>query len=95
MQSTSKHSGVLGVQSAILNKGKTILTGVSLTAAAADVVVTIYDSLTAANAIAFQHTLDISLNGIGQYVQLPDVKCSDGAFVAITGTGAEVIVHYK
>ena len=95
MTTTSKSSGVLGVQSAALNVGRTILTGVSVTAAAADVVVIIYDSLTAANKIAFQHTTDLSLVGLSQYIELPNVRCEVGAFVVVTGTGAEVIVHYK
>jgi len=41
---TNKSSGNLGVSSAILNDGKAILAGVNLTAAAADVTITIYEA---------------------------------------------------
>ena len=95
MDSTSTSSGDLGVSNAQVVTGKAILTGVNIHAAAADVVVIIYDNTSAAGTILFKYTLDFSLSNLAEYHQLPDVKAKNGLWVVVTGTGANVIVHYK
>jgi len=95
MNTTSKSSGDLGVSAAQLVVGKSILTGVNIHAAAADVVVTIYDNTSAAGTILFKYTLDLSLEGLAKYICLPDVRADTGLWVVVTGTGANVVVHYK
>lgn len=95
MDTTSKSSGDLGVSNAQLVVGQAILTGVNIHAAAADVVVTIYDNTAASGTILFKYTLDLSLEGLAKYIQLPDVKAKNGLWVVVTGTGGNVIVHYK
>lgn len=95
MTTTSISSGDLGVSDAQLATGKAILTGVNLHAAAADVVITIYDNTAASGTKLFQYTLDITVEGLSTYIALPDIRASLGLWVTVTGTGAVAIVHYK
>ena len=92
---TSKSSGDLGVSDATVVDGQAIITGVSIKAAAADVVVIIYDNTAASGTKVFDYTLDFSLKGLSEYIKLPEVKCKTGMRVVVTGTGAVVIVHYR
>ena len=92
---TSKSSGDLGVSNAQAIVGHTILTGVSIKAAAADVVVTLYDNTAASGTKVLDYTHDFSLNGLAVYVPLPDVKCTNGVWGVVTGAGAVVILHYR
>lgn len=95
MHPTSKSSGDLGVSNAQLHVGKSILTGVNMHAAAADVVVTIYDNTAASGKLIFKYTLDIDVESKAKYVPVPYVRADNGLWVVVTGTGAEVVVHYK
>jgi len=95
MSATSVTSGDLGVSNAQLVTGKAILTGINLHAAAADVVITIYDNTAASGTIIFKYTLDISVEGLAKYVEIPDVRADNGLWVVVTGTGANAVVHYR
>ena len=96
MNTTSKSSGDLGVTAGTqVVIGKSVLTGVNIHAAAADVSVTIYDNTSAAGKILFHYTLDITVEGLGAMVSIPDVRSDTGLFVVTTGVGAGVLVHYK
>jgi len=96
MNGSSKNSGDLGVTAGdTLHTGKAFLTGVSISAAAADVVVTIYDNTAASGTVVLKYTLDISVDGLSTYVHLPHVRCDTGLTAVVTGTGAVVMVHYK
>jgi len=95
MHPTSKSSGDLGVSSAQLHLGKSVLTGVNIHAAAADVVVTIYDNTAASGKIIFKYTLDITQEGLAKYLCLPAVRADLGLFVVVTGAAANVIVHWR
>ena len=96
MNTTSKSSGILGVQSAQLFLGKSILCGVNINAVAADTVVTIHDNSSAAGKVIFKYTFDISADlGLSEYIELPCVRADVGLFVVVVGAGSEVIVHYK
>lgn len=92
---TNKATGDLGVSSTLVQEGKAILAGVSINAVAADVVVTIFDSLTATGKIIFKYTLDFSLNNLASTLIVPNVRTDNGLFVDITGAGAEVIVYFR
>ena len=93
---TNKSSGVLAVQNAVLNNGTAILDSVNITAAAADVVVTIYDNGTAGSGtIIFQYTLDFTLVGLSVAITNLNIRATNGLWVVITGTGGEAIVSYK
>jgi hypothetical protein len=94
MDSTSR-SLTAAVASAQLRLGRTIVTGVSITAAAADVDVTLYDNTSAAGQKVFQYSLDITTDGDGAYIALPDVLCTTGLYGVVVGAGAVVIVHFK
>jgi len=95
MDTTSKSSGDLGVSNAQLVIGQAVLCGVNIHAAAADVVVTIYDNTSAAGTILFKYTLDFSVDNLATYIALPDVKAKVGLWVVVTGAAGNVIVHYK
>jgi len=95
MNPTNKSSGDLGVSNATLNDGKAILSGVNLHAAAADVVITIYDNTAASGKVLFKYTLDIDVAGLAIYLDLPDIRADNGLYVVVTGTGANAIVHYR
>lgn len=95
MNGSSKASGDLGVSNAQLVEGKSYLTGVNIHAAAADVVVTIYDNTSAAGKIIFKYTHDLSLRGLAEYIKLEDIRADIGLWVVVTGTGANVIIHHK
>ena len=95
MNTTSKSTGILAAGTTLVQDGQAILTGVTIHAAAADVVVTIYDALTATSTALFKYTLDISLAGLATYIELPDVKAKVGLTVVVSGTGGEAVVHYK
>jgi len=95
MHSTSKSSGDLGVSNAQITLGQAIVTGVSIKAAAADVVVILYDNNSAAGVKILDYTHDFSLEGLSVYIPLPSVKCKTGLWGVVTGSGAVVIVHYK
>jgi len=92
---TNKSSGDLGVSNAQLVVGKSILAGVVVHAAAADVVVTIYDNTAASGKLLFKYTLDFSLNNLSAYITIPNVRSDVGLWVVVTGAGAEVVVHYR
>ena len=74
---TNKSSGNLGVSATTLATGKAILAGVNLTAAAADVVITIYDNTAASGKVIFQYTLDIDQAGIAAYIDIPELNISE------------------
>jgi len=95
MNATNKSSGDLGVSATTLNDGKAILVGVNLHAAAADVVITIYDNTAASGKILFKYTLDINVVGLARYIDLPDIRADNGLHVVVTGVGAIAIVHYR
>lgn len=91
----SKSSGILPVDTTNIYDGTAVVTGISITAAAADVTVTLYDELTATGTEICKYILDISLEGLATYVPLPDVKCNTGLTAVVAGVNAEVIVHYR
>ena len=93
--STSKASGDLGVSDAQLVLGKSILTGVNIHAAAADVVVSIFDNTAGSGKLLFKYSLDITLDNLAAYIVLPNIRTDIGLWVVVTGAGAEVVVHFK
>ncbi|MBL4591191.1 MAG: hypothetical protein JKY96_04460 [Phycisphaerales bacterium] len=95
MSNTNKSTGTLTVGTTLINNGVAIVAGVSITAAAADVTVTLYDALTATSTVVFKHILDITIDGLSTYIQLPDIRCTTGLTAVVAGTGAEVQVHYR
>lgn len=95
MSGTSKHTGILTVGNNAIQTGKGILTGLSITAAAADVTVTIYDNTAGSGDVALKYILDINVEGLSTYLQLPEVKCDTGIYAVVAGVGAEVVLHYK
>ena len=92
---TSKSSGDLGVSAATVVDGQAIITGVGIKAVAADVLVIIYDNNAASGTKVFEYEFDFSVEGLSRYVRLPNVKCTKGMHVVVTGAGAVVIVHYR
>ena len=95
MDSTSR-TLVAGVESAQLRLGATIVTGVSITVAAADISVILYDNTSAATPIfQYDSVFDIDAMDKSVYIELPNVKCLTGLWAAVTGVGAVVYVHYK
>jgi len=95
MHPTSKSSGDLGVSDAQITTGQAIVTGVSIKAAAADVVVILYDNTAASGNKILDYTHDFSLEGLSVYLPIPNVKCKLGLWATVTGSGAIVIVHYR
>ena len=96
MHPTCKSTGDLGVTAGVqIATGKGILCGVNIHAAAADVVVTIYDNTSAVGKKIFQYTLDISVEGLAKEVCVPNVRSDVGLYAVVSGTGAIVMVHYK
>ena len=95
MNVTNKSSGDLGVSADTLNDGKAILAGVNLHAAAADVVITIYDNTAASGKVLFKYTLDIDVVGLAIYIDLPDIRADNGLHVVVAGVGAIAVVHYR
>ena len=93
----SKHTGDLGVSNGQVVTGQAILTGVSITVAAADVSVILYDNTSAAAPIAFQYDLDFNDTTMdhSKYIKIPDVKFRAGIWGVVTGTGAVVVLHYR
>lgn len=92
---TNKSSGTLAVSTTLIVTGKAIVAGISITAAAADVTVTLYDALSATGTVIAKHILDINVDGLSTYVTIPSVKCDIGLTAVVAGTGAEVQVHYR
>jgi hypothetical protein len=95
MEAINKSTDTLAVDTTLVVTGAAVVAGISITAAAADVTVTLYDSLTAANTVVAKHILDIDVDGLSTYVPLPNVKCSVGLTAVVAGVGAEVQVHYR
>ena len=96
MDSTSKSSGILDVDTHVVNVGKTIVTGVQFKCAAANCTVILYDNATAASGtVLLSYTVDFDLSDLSAYVQLPDVRADNGLVAVVSGAAAEAIVHYK
>lgn len=95
MSPTNKSTGILAVDTTTIVNGQAIVSGISITAAAADVTVTLYDALSATSTEVAKYLLDISVEGLSAYVPIPDVKCTTGLTAVVAGAGAEVIVHYR
>lgn len=95
MSSTNKSTGTLAVGTTNIMNGQAIVAGISITAAAVDVTVTLYDETTATGTVIAKYILDISLAGLSTYIDLPDVKCTTGLTAVVAGAGAEVQVHYR
>jgi len=95
MSNTNKSTGTLAVDTTLINDGIAIVAGISITAAAADVTVTLYDALTATGTVVAKYILDIDVAGLSTYVELPDIKCNTGLTAVIAGAGAIVQVHYR
>jgi hypothetical protein len=95
MEAINKSSGTLAVGTTLLTTGAAVVAGISITAAAADVTVTLYDAVTATGTVVAHCIHDISLNGLSIYVPLPNVKCSVGLTAVVAGVGAVVQVHYR
>ena len=92
---TSKSTDSIGVSSAQVTLVSSIITGVQITAAAADVTITIYNGTGTSDPVVFYHILDISVAGLSTYMELPNVRCNKGMFVAVAGTGAVCNIHYR
>jgi len=95
MNPTNKSTGILAVDTTLIMTGQAIVSGISITAAAADVTVTLYDALSATGTEVAKYILDISIEGLSTYVALPDIKCTTGLTAVVAGVGAEAIVHYR
>lgn len=95
MEAINKSTGTLAVDTTLIITGAAVVSGISITAAAADVTVTLYDALTATSTVVAKYILDISVEGLSTYVSLPSVKCSVGLTAVVAGVGAEVQVHYR
>ena len=95
MVAINKSTGTLAVDTTNIVKGAAIVAGISITAAAADVTVTLYDALTATSTVVAHYVHDFSLNGLSVYVPIPNVKCTTGLTAVVAGTGAVVQVHYR
>lgn len=92
---TNKNTGDIGVGTTVIATGRSIAAGINIVAAAADVTVTLYDNTAGSGTIVAKYILDITVEGLSTYVMLPDVRCETGLTAVVTGTGAEVIVHYR
>jgi len=95
MEAINKSTGTLAVDTTLIATGAAVVAGISISAAAADVTVTLYDALTATSTVVAKYILDISVEGLSTYVVLPNVKCSVGLTAVVAGTGAVVQVHYR
>ncbi len=95
MKPTNKSTGTLPVDTTIIMNGQAIVAGMSITAAAADVTVTLYDALSATSTVVAKYILDISAAGLSANVELPDIKCNTGLTAVVAGVGAEVQVYYR
>lgn len=95
MNPTNKSTGILAVDTTLIQTGKAIVAGISITAAAADVTVTLYDELTATGTEIAKYILDIDVAGLSTYVDLCDIRCDVGLTAVVAGVGAEAIVHYR
>ncbi|MCK4706327.1 MAG: hypothetical protein KAT90_12660 [Gammaproteobacteria bacterium] len=95
MEAINRSTGTLAVDTTNITKGAAIAAGISITAAAADVTVTLYDELTATGTVVAKYILDIDVEGLSTHVPLPNIKCSVGLTAVVAGAGAEVQVHYR
>ena len=95
MSQTNKSSGTLAVATTNIVNGHAIVAGISISAAAADVTVTLYDELTATGTEVAKYILDIDVAGLSTYVELPNIKCTTGLTAVVAGVGAVVQVHYR
>lgn len=93
MNPTNKSTGILAVGTTNINNGKAIVAGLSLTAAAADVTVTLYDENSATGTEIAKYVLLVANKS--DYIDIPDVRCDTGLTAVVAGVGAEVIVHYR
>lgn len=95
MEAINKSTGTLAVDTTNIVNGAAIVAGISITAAAADVTVTLYDALTATSTVVAHYVHDFSLNGLSVYVPISNVKCTTGLTAVVAGTGAVVQVHFR
>lgn len=95
MEAINKSTGTLAVDTTNITIGAAVVAGISITAAAADVTVTLYDELTATGTVVAKYILDIDVEGLSTHVPLSNIKCSIGLTAVVAGVGAEVQVHYR
>ncbi len=93
MPPTNKSSGDLGVSSALLQSGRTIIAGISLKANSVARII-IYDNTAASGKKAVDFGIDNTLMP-SVFIPIPDVLCTSGAFVVVTGSTVEAIVYYR
>lgn len=90
-----KSTGLLAVNTAIATR-PCLIHGITIVQAAAACTGIVYDNATTNSGTAVMqanNTVNVSTNN-GPQLPYP-VECLNGAYVAITGTGANVIVYYS
>jgi len=92
METTSKSSGLLTIDSLITSTGKSILTDIIInTDGTNDATLTLVDAVSAAT--IFKATV-VGSDNTGVFNNF-NTRADGGLFATITGTGADYIVHFK
>lgn len=92
---TNKSTGVLNSDTLIMD-GKAIVAGIQIiTDGTNDATLILYDNTAASGKEVFKASLTGTNDPL--YISLPDggVRCDNGLYADVTGTGAEFIVHYR
>lgn len=95
MQPTNKSSGLL-TSDTLLHTGKAILAGVQiLTDGVNDATVIIYDNTSAAGNEVFKQVVTGTDDSIPYTLPDGGVRCDNGIYIDVAGTGAAFIVYYR
>jgi hypothetical protein len=95
MQPTNKSSGLLTADG-LLHTGKGILAGVQIiTDGVNDATVIIYDNTSAAGNEVFKQVVTGTDDSIPYTLPDGGVRCDNGIYIDVAGTGAAFIVYYR
>lgn len=95
MQPTNKSTGLLTADGLILN-GRAVLAGVHIvTDGTNDVTLVLYDNTSAAGKEVFKQKVTGTDDSIPYTLPDGGIRCDNGVYADITGTGAEFIIFYR
>ncbi len=95
MQPTNKSSD-LKTADATIATGKAILAGVHIiTNGSADATLILYDNTAASGVVVFKQVVTGADDAIPYTLPDGGIRCSNGIYADIAGTGAEYVVFYR